>query len=390
MPVAPDPAAVEAAFHENFASRGELGAGCSVWRNGRELVSLAGGWRDTARERPWSDGTRCLWWSATKTPAAATVLLVLQRAGVAAESPVRAYWPQFAANGKDRVSALDILSHRAGLAGIPEPGLDPFDHPRVARALAAMTPLWPPRSAHGYHARTYGYLVDEIVRRLSGESLGAQWARLIAGPAGIDFHIGLPAELADSVAESVAPARHEPPAGERRFYKALATPDSLAALAFRSPGGDLRARVMNSPRARSFGFPALGGIGSASGMAKFHALLAGDGRLDGRRILPSAIVRQLATPLVSGDDLVLGLPTRFGAGAMLDPLDGNGRKLRALFGPSPRAFGHPGAGGTLAFADPDNQLAFAYVMNQMTAGILPDARARTLTAAVYSAPGAAD
>ncbi len=379
-----DKSAVETAFANNFKQHNELGASFALWQDGVEVISLAGGYQDRDSTVPWTSQTRFLWWSATKTPAAVTTLLALNNAAIDLHSPVSQLWPEFGANGKDHVTFLELFSHQAGLAGIPEQTLDPYDHAAVAAALAAMPPLWQPGSAHGYHARTYGYLLDEIVRRLSSQSLGSYWQQQIAAPAAIDFHIGLSAENAAQVADSFAPDSTSVAPEQQAFYSALSDPQSLASLAFRSPGGDIRPRLMNSIAARSYGFPAMGGIGTASGLAKFYAILANHGELNGTRFLPAEICDQLNTPLCHGNDLVLRLPTSFSCGAMLDPIADNGSKHRKLFGPLPSAFGHPGAGGTLAFADPENGLAFAYGMNRMIPGLLPGPKALALVAASYS------
>lgn len=376
-------ARVTRAFEANFAGGLEVGASLSVWRDGRSALSLAGGHRDEGGGIPWTSATRVLCWSATKVPAAVAVLTALHDRGMAPEQAVASLWPEFGANGKGGISVLDVLSHRAGLAGLAGERLDPFDHAAVADALARARPLWRPGDGHGYHARTFGYLADEIVRRLTGSPLGRFWRERIAGPAGLDFHIGLPPDEADGVADSLAPRRFDPPAAESAFYEALRDPDSLSALAFRSPGGDIRTSRMNTRKARVHGFPALGGIGTAEALARFYSLLLGQGRgAPGDRI-PRVVRRAVGTPLSGGVDRVLRIRTRFGAGAMLNPLDDGGRIADPLFGPSSVAFGHPGAGGCLAFADPEHGIALAYVMNRMSVGVLPDRRARSIVHAVY-------
>ncbi len=374
-------------FEENFRLRGEVGASLCVLRDAAVVVSLAGGYEDAAGARAWSQDSRVLWWSATKPLSAATMLLALYEAGIPFDSPVAGLWPEFAAGGKSGITFLDILSHRAGLAAIPGVLIDPYDHEAVAAALAAMTPLWPLHTGlHGYHARTLGYLAEEITRRATnGSTLKNYWRQNIALPAGLDFWIGVDDQLAGEVADSLPPAAMRIPAEEKDFFAALADPSSLTSLAFRSPSGDIRPRSMNTVRARTFGFPALGGIGTASAMARFYAILLAGGEMDGRRILPAAVCEALATRLSQSDDQVLRMPTAFSAGAMLDPVHApTGRKLRETFGPVVAAFGHPGAGGCLAFADPLNRLAFAYCMNQMDTGVMPSTRAASLVRALYA------
>ncbi len=381
---APNIAAIQAAFDNNFTTHTEVGASFSLWQDDTEIVSLAGGYQDREHTQPWSAETKVLWWSATKVPATTATLLALDQAGIPINSPVASIWPQFAANGKSDITFQQLLSHQAGLAGIPGDEIDPFDQQAVATALAAMAPLWPPGSAHGYHARTIGYLMDEIVRRTCSLPLGEWWRQQIATPANIDFQIGMTELEAAAVADSLPPTSTGVDQQQQAFYRALGDPESMTTLAFRSPGGDLRPRLMNSIAARSFGFPAMGGIGTASGLAKFYAILANVGQLSGKRYLPGKLSSHLNTPLVTGHDQVLQLTTCFGCGAMLDPVGANDQKTRQIFGPEKAAYGHPGAGGTHAFADPVNRLAFAYGMNQMTPGILPSQKAMALVAATYA------
>lgn len=373
------------AFEENFARGGELGASLCVFRAGEVVATLAAGYEDAARSRPWTRDSRVLWWSATKPLSAAAMLLALSEAGIRFDEPVASVWPEFAAGGKSAVSFLDLLSHRAGLPGIPGVLIDPYDHDAVAAALAAMTPLWPLGTGHGYHARTLGYLADEVVRRTAGVSLGSFWLDRIAQPAGLDFFIGIGEADAPSVADSLPPSAMRLPPGEQSFFEALSDPGSLTALAFRSPSGDIRPRTMNSTRARTFGFPALGGIGTAEGMAGFYAMVLAGGTVGERRVLPKTVCEALTKPLASGVDKILLMPTTFSAGAMLDPLDpATGIKLRSSLGPSHRTFGHPGAGGCLAFADPDDGIVFAYCMNRMDVGVMPSERAAALVRALYA------
>lgn len=378
------------AFVANFEQRGELGASlCVLRQDGSEIVSMAGGFEDVEGTRPWTAKSLVLWWSATKPLAAAATLLALHEAGVSWESPVAEIWPEFAAGGKSRITFLDVLSHRAGLAGIRGQLIDAYDHEAVASALAAMTPLWPiGEHRHGYHARTFGYLVDEIVRRASGGcSLKTFWQTKIAQPAGLDFWIGINEQLAATVADSLPPKAMRIPPEEKTFFSALADPDSLTSLAFRSPSGDIRPRSMNSVRARTFGFPALGGIGTATAMATFYTIVLRGGMLGGKRILPERVCGALAHRLTQADDFVLRMPTAFSAGAMLDPIDAtSGHKLRKALGPSPKTFGHPGAGGCLAFADRERRIAFAYCMNLMDTGVMPSTRASALVQVLYASP----
>ncbi|HYR57479.1 MAG TPA: serine hydrolase domain-containing protein, partial [Chthoniobacteraceae bacterium] len=336
---------IAALFEENFTRFGELGASVCVWRDGRELLSLAGGWKDRAKTEPWTAETMALVWSATKGPAAACVLHACQEHSIELTTRVADVWPEFAQHGKDRVTIAELLSHRAGLPAISAPVMD---HAAVAAALAAEPPAWPPGDGHGYHPRTFGFLADEVVRRIAGVPLGEYWRRHFGEPLGLEFWIGLPAARAHEPA-SVFPPKTTPPKGDP-FYTAFLTAGSLTSRAFSSPRGLHSVASMNTPEARAAAFPAFGGIGTARALAKFYAMLAEGGAHEGRRFFEPHTIDWMTTTLTQGRDRVLLMETAFSAGFMRDPVDASGRKTRRSFGPAPRAFGHPGAGGSVAFA----------------------------------------
>ncbi len=364
-------------FQENFVLRGELGASVSIWQGGREIVSLSGGYWDRAGTRPWDARTLALVYSATKGPAAACVLKSLWDAGIALEAPVASVWPRFGLAGKAGITFADVLSHRAGLAALDKPpGV--FDYPGVIRALEEQAPLWPPGEGHGYHPRTSGYLWDEIVRRVAGQSLGRYWRQYFGLPLGVDFWIGLPPERLRDVAPLV-PARSAP--AEDAFLRAYSEPGSLTNRAFGSPEGLFSVSQMNTPKAATASFPAFGGIGSATALARFYGVLASGGE---GFIAPGAVAA-MSTRLSNGFDRVLQLDTAFSAGFLMDPVTPSGEKLRRAFGPSARAFGQVGAGGSVTFADPDRGLGFAYVMNQMEPGVLPNEKSQLMIRRLYEA-----
>ena len=372
---------LRAAFEENFASRGELGASVCVWQDGREVISLAGGWCDRHESQPWTEDTTVLVWSATKGPAAACVMHAMAARGLNLMTHVADVWPEFAAAGKERITFAQALSHSAGLP-VLDVEASVFDHGAVAEAIAAQAPHWTPGTGHGYAPRLFGFFLDEVVRRLSGTTLGAYWRTHFAEPLGLDFWIGLPTDLHSRVA-SIFPAKSAPPKGDR-FYTAFATPGSFTIRAFGSPAGLHSVAAMNSPEARAASLPGFGGIGTARALAKFYAMLANGGALDGRVFFQPSTLAWMSTPLVQGDDRVLLMDTAFSAGFQCDPVSPSGKKTRTLFGPSLRAFGHPGAGGSHAFADPEHRIAFAYVMNQMEPGVMPGTKALGLIEALYS------
>ena len=373
-----DVARIETLFRENFTHFGDLGASLSVWRDGREVISLADGWRDRACTQPWTAETPVLVWSATKGPAIACVLHAMQERGLTLDTRVAEVWPEFSAHGKATLTIGGALSHQSGV-----PALDRvasvFDHDEVARAIAEQVPYWEPGTAHGYGPRLYGFLLDELVRRIAGRPLGDYWRAVFAEPLALDFWMGVPAALVEKVAP-IFPPKTAPP--KDRFYTAFVTPGSLTLRAFGSPTGLNAVAAMNAPEGRCASLPGFGGIGTAAALAKFYAMLAVGGSLDGRTFFKAETMGWMQRTLVQGDDRVLLTDTAFSAGFMRDPVSLDGKKLRAIFGPSPSAFGHPGAGGSHAFADPERRIGFAYVMNQMEPGVLPGPKALRLVEAV--------
>jgi CubicO group peptidase (beta-lactamase class C family) len=364
-------------FEENFTRFGELGAAASIWQNGKPLLDLSGGFRDARREMPWTPNTLVLFWSATKGLGSACLLHVLQEHNLDLERRVAEFWPEFAQAGKDEITLAQLLSHQAGLSAF-DAKVDVLDYDAVVAALEKQRPLWPPGTAHGYHARTFGFLVDELVRRIAGKTLGNYWREQFGEPLDLDIWIGLPENENDRVATIYA-AKAGGNASPAEFYRDLATPETLVRKTFTSPHGLHAVSEMNSPTVRALPLVSFGGIGNASSLAKFYAMLANGGQLDGRRFFTPETIRWMTTILTSGIDRVFQIPTAFSAGFMKDARD----TQRRIFGPSPLAFGHPGAGGSHAFADPENSIAFAYVMNQMEQSLLPNEKSLRLVDAIY-------
>jgi CubicO group peptidase (beta-lactamase class C family) len=364
-------------FQENFDKFGELGAAVSVWYRGRPVVDLYGGFRDARREQPWTAKTIVLIWSATKGLGSACLLHVLQENGISLEQPVAQFWPEFGQAGKDTVTLAQLLSHQAGLAALDEP-VDVLDYPAVIAALEKQRPLWPPGTAHGYHARTFGFLLDELVRRISGKRLYKYWREMFGDPLALDLWIGLPNRENSRAATMYAPKHGKAPA-PASFYRDLVRPGTLAHKAFTSLSGLQAVSAMNLEANRARPIVSFGGIGSAVSLAKFYAMLADGGAWDGKRYFTAATLKEMEQTLAAGPDRILQIPTAFSAGFMKDLPGGKPR----IFGPSARAFGHPGAGGSHAFADPENQLSFAYVMNRMEQSVLPNEKSLRLVRAIY-------
>ena len=364
-------------FQENFDKRGELGAAVSVWQNGKPIVDLYGGFRDAGREELWTADTVVLVWSATKGIGSACVLHALQQRKIELNRRVAEFWPEFGQADKDKITVGQLLSHQAGLCALDQ-RIDVLDYDGVIRALEAQAPLWPPGTAHGYHARTFGFLLDELMRRITGKTLSDYWREIFARPLELDFWIGLPEEQNSRVATIYAAKSGKPPE-PAQFYRDLVTPGTLARKTFTSPYGLNVIRKMNDPHIRAQSIVSFGGIGSASALAKFYSVLANGGELNGQSFFSQETIERMTTTLSDGKDRVFQIPTAFSAGFMKDSRDA----ARRLFGLSATSFGHPGAGGSHAFADPENKIAFAYVMNQMEQSVLPNEKALRLVNATY-------
>jgi CubicO group peptidase (beta-lactamase class C family) len=373
--------ALAAAFEANFRERGEIGASVSAFLEGEEVVHLSQGYTTRERTQMWTEDTMVPVWSATKGPAAVTCLVALEEAGVPLEARVCDVWPEFAGGGKQDVTLRQLLSHTAGLSALDE--VVPMnDYAAVIAAIEKQTPLFPPGTQQGYHARTFGFLLEEIVRRLTGaSSLGAYFHERFREPMGIDFWIGLPVELMPRVA-TLYPGRLRPEMGKDPFFQAFNARDSVTSRTFASPAGLSAVQEMNRHESLAPGYASMGGVGSARGLASFYAMLSNGGEWKGTRYVSDTVLSWLETTISQQEDSVLHAPIAFAAGVMKDAVNANGEKLRHIYGNGVRAFGHPGAGGSLAFADPGRRLSFAYVMNQMELGALPGEKTLSLVRAL--------
>lgn len=355
---------VREAFEANFAEDKELGAGFAAYLDGALIVDLQGGFSDRQKQKAWDEGTIVPIYSTTKPIAALVLAHVIDALPAGYETPVTDLWPEFGANGKDAVTIAELVSHQAGLPGFVEP-IDPglwLDPPACAAALAEVTPLWDPGTAHGYHPLSWGYLIGEVVRRIDGRSLGTILAEEIAGPASVDFRIGTPASEHDRVADIMRP-RALPDLGEindatrAAFLTKWAAPDR---------GGAIW---------REIEIPSANGIGSAKAVAQLYGIYAHGGVLEGKRVVSEAAYEALTQSRVKGQDLVLPYVTEFAAGVM--------RNNIGLYGPNPNTLCHSGWGGSLALGDPDRHLSAAYVMNRQSNSLQADPRATRLIQALY-------
>ncbi len=356
-------------FAANFAREGdyqEVGASFAAFHKGRCVVDLWGGFRDRGRTKPWTQDTLINVWSSTKGVTATAVAVLVDRGLVSYGDKVAKHWPEFAANGKENVTVADVMSHRAGLNGFAEPTTldDMFDWNACVAKLARQKAAWPPGTASSYHAMTYGFLAGEIVRRVSGKSLGAFVRDEIAKPLAADVVIGLRQSEENRVAEMIGPKRQPvmPPLSD------------VAMLALVNPQLDPEAPNLRAWRATEI--PAANGQASAMGLARIYAALAGDGSLDGTRLLSRSTIAKTTSPVTAnGDrDMMLGFTDAWAMGVILN--------TPGVYGANRRAFGHSGWGGSFGCADPDAQVSIGYVCNQMGAELVGDPRTAGLCAAV--------
>ncbi|MEM7408786.1 MAG: serine hydrolase domain-containing protein [Myxococcota bacterium] len=369
---APEFEPVRDAFRANFEQGREVGASVAVTRAGRPVVDLWAG--DAAKGgAPWQEDTIVNVYSTTKTMAAISLLVLADRGELDLDAPVARYWPEFAQNGKDDVRVSHVMSHSAGLSGFDPPLAAPeelYDHAAIADGLARQAPWWTPGDGSGYHAVTQGYLQAELVRRITGDTLGAFFRQHVAEPLGADFHIGLPPEHDARVGELVPP---EVALNQREGAK-----DSIAIRTLRScPVNGSEPRTTGWRRAE---IPAAGGIGNARAVARIHSALACGGAVDGVQLLSKRTLDRVFEVQSEGTDRVLGVPIRFGMGF---GLFGGAFALTS----GERACFWGGWGGSLAVIDQDAELSVAYVMNRMEAELLGDPRGGSLVLAAYKAIG---
>jgi CubicO group peptidase (beta-lactamase class C family) len=360
-------AAVRATFENNLASGADVGASFAATVNGEMVVDLWGGWADEARTRPWEKDTIVNVYSTTKTMTALCALMLADRGELDFDAPVARYWPEFASNGKDKVKVSHLMAHSAGLSGWKETITleDVYDWDKMTSLLAAQAPYWEPGTQSGYHALTQGFLVGEVVRRITGRSLGTFFREEIAEPLGADFHIGLPASEDHRVGDLIPP----PPGtaigdGEQ---------SELVANMSRNPGVNV---LETRTRAwRGAEIPAGGGTGNARSIAQIHAILANGGTAQGKRFMSEAGCRKALELQIEGTDLILGGPARFGMGF--------GLPSPAVPLPNPNTIFWGGYGGSLVIIDMDAHATIAYAMNKMGATTTGDTRALGMAMAIW-------
>jgi len=370
--------AVEDAFAQSFVCGDELGASLCVTHEGETVVDLSGGFFDEARTRPFERDSLVNVFSTTKGMTALCALRLVDEGRLDLDAPVAQYWPEFAAAGKSKLPVRHLLSHRAGLPAIkqPLPAGALYDWEQMTAALAAQQPWWTPGEAHGYHALTFGFLVGEVVRRITGQRLGGYFRETFAEPLGLDFHIGLGEEHEPRVSPLVQGPVHLED-GPDLWQRIAGDPESMLAKAFINP--PLLPSDANTRQWRAAEIPAANGHATAASLARVYAALSLGGELDGVRVLSPEVIELARSEQSLGLDLILPLVSRFGLGFGMPPAE-------EPVGPNPRVFGHSGAGGSYGQADPEHRMSFGYTMNLMHSGVwLVDPRPRALLAKVYQA-----
>jgi CubicO group peptidase (beta-lactamase class C family) len=379
---------VREAFERNFAENGDVGASVCVTVDGSPVVDLWGGVADPATERAWERDTLGVVWSCTKGATALCAHVLVARGLLTLDDRVCDHWPEFAGSGKEAITVRMLLAHQAGLPAfddaIPADGYRDWD--LIVDRLARQQPMWEPGTRNGYHALTYGHLVGELVRRITGSSLGTFFREAVAAPLGIDFWIGLPAEHVARVAPTIAADMPSPDAALPSFYRsAIADPTSIGARVLMNSGAVFAPGWIDTPETLASELPAFGGVANARALAGMYQALAlgGEGLVDAEELLVMNTV--CSATLVDATMLV---PTRWTTGfvksvdnSAQSPGDQDG------FVVTEDAFGHVGMGGSLGFADPAARMSFGYTMNHQALSVGLDARGQSLVDAVYRALG---
>ena len=361
---------VRKVFEGHLDSGQDVGASFCATKNGETVVDLWGGFADPARTRPWVKDTIVNVYSTTKTMTALTALLLADRGQLDFDAPVARYWPEFAANGKERIQVSHLMSHSAGLSGWKEKisKNDLYDWEKATSLLAAQAPFWEPGTAPGYHAMTQGYLVGEVIRRIDGRTVGTVFREEIAEPLGADFHIGLPASEDSRVAELIPPVAGDA-VGDQPNMSELVRNMSM------NPGIDVAETKTRAWRGAEI--PAAGGTGNARSIAEIHAILANGGVAKGKRFMSEAGCRKALELQIEGTDKIMNVPARFGMGF------GLAGGLIPL--PNANSMFWGGYGGSLAIIDMDAKTTFGYAMNRMVGTTTGDLRAFGLAMAMWDA-----
>jgi len=358
--------AVKQAFAKNFEIDGDIGASFAATINGKFLIDIWGGYADKEKTRPWEENTIVNVYSTTKVMTIICALMLVDRGLLDLDAPVAKYWPEFAQSGKENITVRHIFSHTSGLAGWEEKIKveDLFNWEKVVKLLAAQKPWWEPGTKSGYHAVTHGYLLGELVRRITGKSLGTFFKDEVSGPLNADFHIGFGKEHDHRVADLIPP--NEP--------QVEIDPNSIFSRVFSNPVLTTEHTKMREWRAAEI--PAAGGHGNARSVARIGSAIACGGEVDGIRLLKLETITKAMEEQSYMQDLVMLMPIRFGVGF--------GLPSKEIPFPSPNTVFWGGAGGSVIVMDLDNKLCMSYVMNQMKMTTTGDTRSARLIMSLYA------
>ena len=357
---------VKELFQELHTSGKEKGSSYAVYKDGEAIIDIWSGYSDADETKPWNRNNLATVWSTTKGVAAITCALAVERGLLDYSEKVSYYWPEFSVNGKEDITVEMLLSHQAGICGAQTDEVnDYYDQELMASKLANMKPIWEPGTASGYHSMTFGWLTTELIKRVTGKTLGVYFREEIGNDRDIDFYIGLPESEENRVAEMI------PFSKEENNQKENAEPNDAQKA---SGSGPNLLKPQNTRAWRAAEIPSANGQGSAYGLAKLYSLIVpSDPSL---KILKDSTVDAMTRSRIEGRDMVLGVVTRWGAGFIMN-------KHKVIYGPVEESFGHSGFGGSCAFGDPKNKLGISYVMNKMKNNAAGDGRSIALINETY-------
>ena len=357
---------VKELFESIHSSGREIGSSFAVYKDGKALVDIWGGYTDKEQTNPWNKDSLATVWSTTKGVAAITCALAVEKGLLDYEEKVSHYWPEFGCNGKEDITVGMLLSHQAGICGSATNNVkDYYSQSTMAEELAAMKPIWEPGTASGYHSMTYGWLTSELIIRVTGKTLGNFYADEIGNLNEIDFFIGLPESEEKRVVEMVPFPKEENQSTE---------PTEINDAKRATARGPNLIKLQNTRDWRAAEIPSANGQGCASGLAKLYSLVVS--KDPSIKILDEKTIRRMTEERITNRDLVLDVVTRWGAGFIMN-MHG------VIYGPNKKSFGHSGWGGSCAFGDPENNLGISYVMNQMKNNFAADGRSLELINATY-------
>jgi len=355
---------VKELFGSLHKSGREVGSSFSVYQDGKPIIDIWGGYSDKDQTKQWNRDTLATVWSTTKGVAAITIAHAFENKLIEYERKVSEYWPEFGCNGKEDITVGMLLSHQAGICGSKTDNVeDYYSQSVMAKELASMHPIWKPGTASGYHSMTYGWLVSELIIRVTGKTLGNYFKENIGDPHQIDFHIGLPLAEEKRVAEMI-------PFPKESNQSSTKPNDAQIA----SGSGPNLLKHQNTTKWRSAEIPSANGQGCASAIAKLYSLVVTDDH--SLKIINDKTIETMTAERITNRDLVLDVVTRWGSGFIMN-------MHKVIYGPEETSFGHSGWGGSCGFGDPINRIGVSYVMNNMKNNFAADGRSLELINKTY-------